>query len=580
MSFMVIKNRVRVFATRGMPVAVFIALLGTTGISGIAQACGGFFCQAVPIAQAGEQIVFRQEGNSVTAMVRILYTGEAEDFSWVVPVPNAPELSVGSDTFFDQLEGQTRPQFDLQVQGESCPAPPFLASLDVDAVAESGEVADSDDSVMVTEEVVGPFDVQIITSDDASALATWLAENDYDLTDRGEELITPYVEENMQFVGLKLRSGQDTGSIQPLIMQYQADAPTIPIRLTAIAAVEDMGVLVWVVSDRRAVPSNYLHVIPNYGRVNWFGGPFNAFASYQGLITSAMNEAGGQGFATDFAGTIDRNVTGAFFDPDQTQAVLDQAASIANPADFIANVMQNIFQQQEALAYLQASLPLPQGFGQFVYFDAMQMQLAFTPEELSNARSGLTTFVQEGVIQPLRESIDLLPDGQYMTRLSTTLSADEMTLDPAFAFNPSMGDQARTRRATLDLACTDGGTEWQLTLGEGTEREGEVVAQGVTNDGVPFSPPVEILAQRAIFRAENTSDALPVAVTTNDFVPVSTGGVVTAFDAVDTTPVDPVTPIDEDDTSSSSSGGSGGTGTLLLSILALIAVRRKQLTVR
>ena len=38
------------------------------------------------------------------------------------------------------------------------------------------------------------------SSDDAEAMATWLEENDYDLTDRGAELIAPYVEEGMNFV--------------------------------------------------------------------------------------------------------------------------------------------------------------------------------------------------------------------------------------------------------------------------------------------------------------------------------------------------------------------------------------------
>ena len=438
-------------SSKSLSATVFVLATALSGISGTANACGGFFCQAVPIAQAGEQIVFQQDGNTVTAMVRILYTGDAEDFSWVVPVPNAPELSVGSDTFFDQLEGTTRPQFQLQTQGESCPVPFPVASVDASTAVATESADGSAGSVMVTEDVVGPFDVQIITSDDASALATWLAENDYDLTERGEELITPYVEENMQFVGLKLRSGQQTGSIQPLIMRYQAEAPSIPIRLTAVAAVEDMGVLVWVVSDRRAVPENFLHVVPNYGRVNWFGGPFNAFASYQGLITTAMNEAGGQGFATDFAGTIDRSVTGGFFDPDQIQGTVDQAASNPNTAEAIAVFMQNNLAQQETLTYLTSNFPPPQGFDQFLYFDSMQLQVAFTPEELSNLRTGVLAFVQEGVIQPLRESIELLPDGQYMTRLFTTLSADEMTLDPVFAFNPSMGDQLRTRQATLDF---------------------------------------------------------------------------------------------------------------------------------
>ena len=96
------------------------------------------------------------------------------------------------------------------------------------------------------ESTVGPFDVQLITSENPDSMAMWLEDNEYDLTDRGLELIEPYVLEGMKFVGLKLRSGQSAGSIQPVILRYQSDKPMIPIRLTAVAAQEDMGVLVWI----------------------------------------------------------------------------------------------------------------------------------------------------------------------------------------------------------------------------------------------------------------------------------------------------------------------------------------------
>ena len=85
-----------------------------------ARACGGFFCQAVPISQAAEQIIFRQNGDQVTAVVLIQYVGVAEDFSWVVPVPGVPELSTGSDVLFQSLEPATRPQFNLKIEGGPC----------------------------------------------------------------------------------------------------------------------------------------------------------------------------------------------------------------------------------------------------------------------------------------------------------------------------------------------------------------------------------------------------------------------------------------------------------------------------
>ena len=83
-------------------------------------ACGGFFCQLVPINQAAEQIIFHQDGDQVTAVVLIQYVGTAQDFSWVVPVPGIPELSTGSDVLFQALEPSTRPLFTLEFEGQAC----------------------------------------------------------------------------------------------------------------------------------------------------------------------------------------------------------------------------------------------------------------------------------------------------------------------------------------------------------------------------------------------------------------------------------------------------------------------------
>ena len=184
---------------------IIAAAVVSLAATSTAVACGGFFCQLVQINQAGEQIIFRRDGNQVTAVILILYAGEAEDFSWVLPVPGIPELSTGSDLVFAPLEQATRPRFNLETTGEACPSlsPSEVAGPGIFSTADS---AADDSGVEVLESLsVGPFDVQILTSDDADAMARWLADNNFDLTDRGSDLIAPYVEEGMNFVAMKLR---------------------------------------------------------------------------------------------------------------------------------------------------------------------------------------------------------------------------------------------------------------------------------------------------------------------------------------------------------------------------------------
>jgi len=492
------------------------ALLAAAACSGIASphadACGGFFCQVVPIDQAAEQIIFRQTGNQVTAVVLIQYQGDATEFSWVVPVPGVPELSVGSDLVFQPLELATRPQFILETRGALCPGSLLDEFVRGGLASGAPDFSNEDDGVQVLERLaVGPFAIEIVTSDDAQALATWLTDNDYDLTDRGRELIAPYVDEGMNFVAVRLQQDQGVGDIQPLIMRYVSEKPTIPIRLTAVAAMPDMGVVVWLLGPSRAVPLNYLHVVPNYTLLNWYAGTLNAYASYQGLITAAMNEVGGQGFATDYAGR-DLDVLAQLPSVQTFTQEMTALAGIADDAGFVAALAGNfVFPQDKTIEILRRELPLPEGNDEFVYQVPELLSGVFTPEQLSAARSDIVTELNDTVIAPLEETLAVLDGGHYLTRMYTTLSAEEMTLDPTFFFNPDLGEQQRDRNALLDVNCNT----WSLTLGKGTGRDGERVINGV---GPPPAFIVPAIGQENIWQtATMSTSGAPQVVTQKNY---------------------------------------------------------------
>ena len=80
-----------------------------------AAACGCFATSNTttvnPIVQAGERILFSQQGNKVTAYIQIQFQGEASDFGWLVPLPAVPVVKPGTDEVFEVLDEGTRPQF-------------------------------------------------------------------------------------------------------------------------------------------------------------------------------------------------------------------------------------------------------------------------------------------------------------------------------------------------------------------------------------------------------------------------------------------------------------------------------------
>ena len=82
--------------------------------------CGGLFCNSIsydstPVNQAVEEILFavNEDEGTVTTHVKIFFEGNAADFSWVVPVPEIPEIEIGTNAFFDALD-RTRGEWHKQ----------------------------------------------------------------------------------------------------------------------------------------------------------------------------------------------------------------------------------------------------------------------------------------------------------------------------------------------------------------------------------------------------------------------------------------------------------------------------------
>ena len=282
-------------------VAVFLAAVAVAIVatSTSAMACGGFFCLNDPVDQTGERIVFTvNDDGTITTLIEILYQGAAEDFSWILPIPEAiaaDDLQVPEDgqDVFDELHGQT----DVQI---IAPPLPDCARDDL-AVMATGEAVMEDDSgvdVFASGEV-GPFGFDVVGSEDPNALIDWLRDSNYQVTEPMVPLIDHYVDQQMAFVAMRLLDGETADSITPIEITYGGTEPMIPLVLTAVAAQPNMPVWVWIFGDERAISSNYadLQVATEELTFNSFGGN-----DYTFLVQQRANALDGQAFITEFAG--------------------------------------------------------------------------------------------------------------------------------------------------------------------------------------------------------------------------------------------------------------------------------------
>lgn len=463
-----------------------------------AEACGGFFCnQAQPVNQAAEKIIFADDGEgNITAVIEITYAGPAEAFSWLLPIPTAataPTLELSSQTALDRLQLRTNPSYQLtrRVEGE-CDTDFSFGFAGSDS-ASAGRIAeDPGDVVQVSGGTVGPFDwtvirVELGVPEPAAAAVDWLRQNDYDVPEGAPALLNPYLEEQQSLLALRLTKGATTGAIRPIVVSYPAAKPSIPVRLTAIAAEDDMGVLTWLLGEGRGVPENYYSLQLNEARINWF----NPASNYESVVNEAADDAGGQGFVTEFAGPS-RLLQSAVWSEGEEQAwvaVRRELEAATEPKE-LALVWSRYGGFDGFWEAVGANLQLPTGVG--------LEDLEACPtcngrvEQTTLTPNGVAAKLESGVIDPLRRVQGLIDAHPYVTRVYTTLSATEMTVDPVFTFNPDLEDVSNIHTASQVIECTSAVKEqeasWRIELPQGDVVRGHAATTGLWPEALTSLP--------------------------------------------------------------------------------------------
>jgi hypothetical protein len=452
----------------------------------------------MPVDQSGENIVFRIQDGYVEAHIQIQYTGDPKRFAWIVPVPAVPEVTVGSRKLFSNLLAATVPTVTVDAR-RSCNGTTTSANgcdyrcgaaipnLAMD-FADGGAV--SPHGRKVTGQAVGAFDVSIVQPASAGDVMQWLRDNGFVEDPAAPPILARYIEQGHVFVAVKLLPDAGVDEIHPLVLRYPGSEPCIPIELTSIAAVDDMGVRAFFLSDRRVVPTNYSEVVFDPVLLDW---P-NAGTNYTSVVSRAVDAPGADGhaFVTEYAGstdvvsTTDLVVTG--WNPDAFRSL--------SPGEVVSELVREGFVQCFGAfctadnpllvpllrKYLPATVfsngyivPPTQCTGCTSGFppvgtrgnssppdggaDADAGGDASTPALPSPAPSGwngeaFAHDVEELIVKPEQHAKDVLESAPYLTRLFTTLSPDEMTLDPTFAESEEvLPSVSSTLAATEILDC-------------------------------------------------------------------------------------------------------------------------------
>lgn len=432
-----------------------------------ARACGCFTPPdpSVPVVQAGERILFSIENGKVTAHIQIQYAGSAGEFGWLLPLPSVPTMKLGTDELFTALTGTTQPKYRLVRQYEgNCTFNPANFRGGVPGAVGSPTAGGSNDSgsgpVVVAQGSVGPFDYAVLKAETKQEMLDWLAQNRYFVPAGTDETVGRYLHAGAYFLALKLRPGQSTGDLQPVIVEYDAERAMIPIVLTSVAAQPNMGIQVWMLGEGRAIPHNYYHTVINDLAIDWQ----NAGQNYNDVITAAVGQAPGKhSFVTEYAGpsAVMKNVLlpqGRFGTMAELAASSDAFAFIrylrTHSYPFTSQLIAILERGLGAVPAQLASMKVtPEQFFVSADYYRAQYPSAFAGWPAQYQPQELASEIEQRIVEPTTEASALFDRFPYLTRLYTTLSPEDMNKDPTFGFNKSLPDIANVHEATLTYFC-------------------------------------------------------------------------------------------------------------------------------
>ncbi|MCA9706141.1 MAG: DUF2330 domain-containing protein [Myxococcales bacterium] len=446
-----------------------------------AQACGGMFCdagpQSMPVDQSGENILFILDGDTVEVHIQIQYEGDPEQFAWVIPLTAIPDFSIGSEQLFQNLLAGTVPTYGFDTSQDACmmPANRFPGAADQSdgdsgiggLTAGDAEEGDGGPTV-VLRETVGAYEIAVLEGGTAAEVIEWLDTNGYQQDPESEPILEEYLAEGHLFGAIKLTGGAGVDQIHPIVLRYRSTEPCVPLRLTRIAAVEDMEVRTFFLGQERMVPANYRHVLVNPLMIDWL----QLGANYKEVITAAVDaqHANGRAFVTEYAGTSDVVAADGLSEPQWSpDAFLDAsavelAAVLQDQGLAACNDWEGCRLVHPLVGGLVGEfLTLPAGVTVEQYLECPDCTES-TPTAWDPA--GFADALAERVVAPGQHAEQLLERWSYVTRMYTTISPHEMTEDPIFHARGDLPDVAAIRQGNRHSRCSG---DFIFTLPDGRE---------------------------------------------------------------------------------------------------------------
>lgn len=201
------------------------------------------------------------------------YQGDFNEFAMVVPVPvvlKENEIKVVRKDLFERFDGYSAPRLAEYHDHNPCWVHPTKDKMDMFLTTES--FSEMEDDVDTEEEdlgvkieaqyEIGEYDILILSATESNGLKKWLITNGYKIPTKAEEVLTPYIKDDMKFfvakVNTKRLNNRRGNYLSPLQISFTHKKFMLPIRLGMANANGTQDLIVYALTQNgRIETSNY-----------------------------------------------------------------------------------------------------------------------------------------------------------------------------------------------------------------------------------------------------------------------------------------------------------------------------------
>ena len=210
--------------------------------------CGFYVAKAdAKLFNKSSQIILVRDGGRTAVTMYSDYQGPVGEFAMVVPVPvilKESDIKVVNANIFARLDAYSGPRLveyydpsPCGIRKEMLRAPTMMKSMNIteDATTDDFDEAEELGVTIEAEYAIGEYDILILSATESSGLKKWLNQNEYKIPEGAEEVLDPYIKDDMKFfvVKVNLEKFETSGSndLNPIQISFDSDNFMLPIRL-------------------------------------------------------------------------------------------------------------------------------------------------------------------------------------------------------------------------------------------------------------------------------------------------------------------------------------------------------------